>query len=86
MANHSSTKKSIRKTIRRTQINKNIRSRLNTIEKNLRAYVQQKDKTKAIEQLKQFSITIDRSVHKGLTHSRKADRKKSRLASLTNQL
>ena len=86
MANHSSTKKSIRKTIRRTKINKNIQSRINTLEKNLRGSVQQKDKTKATEQLKQFSITIDKSVRKGLTHRRKADRKKSRLASLTNQL
>ena len=86
MANHSATKKSIRQTMRRNQINKNIRSQLNTLEKNLRTYAQQKDKTKALAELKQFSITIDSSVNKGILHKRKASRKKSQLASLTKQL
>ncbi len=86
MANHSATKKSIRQTMRRTQVNKKTRSLLSTLEKNTRGQVQKKDKTKALHSLKLFSVAMDRSVSKGLVHVNKAARKKSRLALLVNTI
>ena len=85
MANHSSSKKSIRQTIKRTQCNKQLKTHLGMLEKRIRSFVKGKDKTKALEHFKLFSRAIDRSVKKGLVHANKASRKKSRLALLTNQ-
>ncbi len=85
MANHSSAKKSIRQTIRRSQVNKKIFTYLGTLEKKIRNFVQKKDKKQATEQLKYFAQAINRSVNKGLIHANKASRKQSRLAILVNR-
>ena len=86
MANHKSAKKRIRQTARRQQVNKNIRSSLRTLEKQLRQSIEKKDKDKALEQLKIFNTKMDQSVQKGLHHKNTVSRKKSRLSSLVNNI
>ena len=86
MANHKSAKKRIRQTIRRQQINKNTKSSLRTLEKQLRLLIDKKDKDKALKQLKVLNGKMDQSVQKGLYHKNKVSRKKSRLSSLVNNI
>ena len=86
MANHKSAKKRIRLTERRQQVNKNTRSKLKTLEKQLRQAIEKKDKNKALEQFKIFSAQMDSSVRKGIQHKNKVSRKKSRLSSLVNNI
>ena len=86
MANHKSSKKRIRQTANRKQVNKSIRSSLRTAEKNLRLSIEKKDKDKALEQFTTLSSAIDRSVRKGTYHNNKVSRKKSRLAAMINNI
>ncbi len=86
MANHKSAKKRIRQTIRRQQVNKEAQSRLRTLEKNLRQVIGQKDKNKALEELKGFNANMDRSIHKISWHKNKVSRKKSRLTLMVNKI
>ena len=86
MANHKSAKKRIRLTERRNLVNKSTRSQLRTLEKGLRQAIEQKDKTKALEEFKVFSTKMDSSVSKGLYHKNKVSRKKSRLSALVNSI
>ena len=86
MANHKSAKKRIRQTVIRRQINKSAISRLRTLEKNLREFIEKKDKNKALEQLKIFNAKMDRSVRKSGQHQNKVSRKKSQLTLLVNNI
>lgn len=86
MANHKSAKKRIRLTERRNLVNKSTRSKLRTLEKDLRQAIEKKDKTKALEEFKVFSAKMDSSVRKGLYHKNKVSRKKSRLSALVNNI
>lgn len=86
MANHKSAKKRIRQTSKRRQVNKSATNDLRTLEKKLREAIEKKDKNQALEQLKIWSAKMDRSVRKGHQHQNKASRKKSRIASLINNL
>ena len=84
MANHKSSKKRIRQTARRRQINKRARNELSTLEKNLRKMLHQKDKGPALAELKVLQAKLDRSVRKGLQSLNKVSRKKSQLALLVH--
>ncbi len=86
MANHKSARKRIRQTIRRKQVNKRAQSNLRTLEKSLRQAIEQKDKTKAEELLKNFNREMDRSVHRIGMHRNKINRKKSQVTLLVNNL
>ena len=86
MANHSATKKSIRKTVRRTYINKQIRTQISSLEKHIRQLILKKDKSQAREQFKIFNKVIDRSVSKNILHANKSNRKKSHLSQLINNI
>ena len=86
MANHKSAKKRIRQTARRQLINKSTRNNLRTLEKKLRQAVENKDKNKALEELKTLHSEMDRSIHKKVHHKNKINRKKSRLSLLVNSM
>lgn len=62
------------------------RNALSTMEKKLRAAAEAGDKNTAAELLKAQYAALDKSVKAGTCHKNKADRKKSRLASLVAQI
>jgi len=86
MANHKSAKKRIRQTLHRNQNNKQLRSRLRTLEKDLHQSIEKKEKDNALKKIKVFNSEMDRSVRKGIHHKNKVSRKKSHLAVLVNKI
>ena len=86
MANHKSAKKRIRQTARRRKVNKSALRALSALEKSLITLIQNKEKDKALEQLKVFQAKMDRSVQKGLQNPNKVNRKKSQLTLLWNNM
>lgn len=79
MANHASAKKRIRQTIKRTERNKAIRSRVRTYVKRVRAAIDAQDKAAAEEALKVAVQRIDGAVSKGVYHRKTGSRYISRL-------
>ena len=80
MASHKSAEKCIRKTVRRTAINKNRISRIRTfIKKAEELMVSNSPKEKLAEALVQAEREIKRGVTKGVLHRNTAARKVSRL-------
>ena len=79
MANTKSAKRAERVSIRRTEINKNRRSQMRTIVRNVEQALASGDQVAAAAALKQAEPTLMRSAQKGLVHKRSAARKVSRL-------
>ncbi len=79
MANTKQSKKRIRQTTRRTEVNRNRRSRVRTFEKRIAVALEAGDKKAAAEALKAAQPEIARSVTRGLLHKNTASRKISRL-------
>ncbi len=63
---------------------KSRRNAISTMEKKLRTAVEAGDKNAAAELLKTQYAALDKAVKSGTFHKNKANRKKSRLASLVN--
>ena len=80
MANTKSAKKAMRKTLRRTEINKAQRSRLKTEVRKVEEALASGDKAAATAALKQAEPLIMRTAQKGVLHKKTASRKISRLA------
>lgn len=80
MANIKSSKKDIRRTIRRAADNKQVRSRLKTLTKSATAAVKTGDADKVKAAAKVTASAYDKAVKKGVIHKNKANRLKSRLA------
>ena len=81
MANTPSAKKRIRKTLRKTDINKSRRSRIKTFVRKVEDALESKDAKAAMESLKAAQPEIMRGVTKGIFHKNTASRKISRLSS-----
>ena len=79
MANHASSKKRIRQTVKRTARNKHIRSTVRSHVKTVRAAVEAADKGAAAEALAVAVSKIDAAVQKGAYHRRTGSRYISRL-------
>lgn len=79
MANHASSKKRIRQTIKRTARNKHIRSTVRSYVKRVRAALDAADKGAATEALKVAVQKIDAAVGKGAYHRNTGSRYVSRL-------
>ena len=79
MANHVSALKRARQTERRTEVNRNNRSRVRTSLRALREALAKGDKTAATEQYRATVSLLDKSVQKGILHSNTVSRYKSRL-------
>lgn len=79
MANHESSKKRIRQTIKRTERNRHIRSTLRSLIKQVREAVASGDGSAAKLVLATACCRIDRAVTQGVFHRRTASRYVSRL-------
>ena len=79
MANHSATKKSIRKTVTRTKNNKNIKSRVRTFIKKVEALIAEGNVEEANASLRVAQSEIMKAVSKGVFKLKTASRKVSRL-------
>ncbi len=80
MANHKSSIKRIRQTIKRNEINRSSRSKLRTSIKKLRTSIALADKKESTELLNPTISVIDKMVNKGIIHKNTAARYKSRLS------
>ncbi len=80
MANTPSAKKAARKIARRTEINKNRRSRVRTFLRKVEEAIASGDKTAAQTAFKAAEPELMRAVAKGVFHKNTASRKVSRLS------
>ncbi len=80
MANSPQAKKRARTAARRTEINKNRRTRIKTFIRRVEEAIAGGDQSKAAEALKNAQPEIMRGVTKGVWHKSTASRKVSRLA------
>ena len=79
MANHPSSKKRIRQTIRKTAVNRNRIGRVRTFVKKVETAIAAGDKDAANVALRAAQPEIMRGVTKGVLHRKTASRKVSRL-------
>jgi small subunit ribosomal protein S20 len=79
MANHVSSLKRARQTVKRTAVNRANRSRVRTSLRSLREALTKGDVKAAQEQYKETVSTLDKSVQKGVFHKNTVSRYKSRL-------
>ena len=79
MANHDSSKKRIRQTIKRTERNRHVRSTVRGSVKKVREAISTGDKTTALAALATAARRIDMAVSKGVYHRRTGSRHISRL-------
>ncbi len=86
MANTKSAKKAVRKTIRRTAINKSRRSRMRTFVRKVEDAIASGDKQAAESALRAAQPEIMRSAQKGVIAKNTASRKISRLSSRIKSL
>ena len=86
MAHHHSAKKRIRRTVRRTAINRTRVSRIRTYVKNVELAVASGDKDAARTALKAAQPELHRGVSKGVLHKNTVARKLSRLSARVKAL
>ena len=79
MANHASSKKRIRQTIKRTARNKHVRTTVRTYVKRVRQALAAGDAATAQQALTKAVSSIDRAVSKGVYHPKTGSRYISRL-------
>ncbi len=80
MANHASSKKRIRQTIKRTARNKHIRTTMRSYVKAVREAIEAGDKSAAEAALAKATRRIDMAVSKGVYHRKTGSRYISRLS------
>ncbi len=80
MANTASAKKAVRKIARRTEVNRNRRSRMRTSIRRVEEAISSGDQAGAASALQQAQPEIMSSAQKGILHKNTASRKISRLA------
>jgi small subunit ribosomal protein S20 len=86
VANHVSSEKRARQTIKITERNRHFRTMTRTFMKRVRAAVAEGDKSKAETALKLAIKRIDQAVSKGLWHRKAGSRYISRLSQSVNAL
>lgn len=86
MANHSATKKTIRKTARKTVVNRDRRNRVRTFVKKVEAFIAEGKKTEAAAALKvaekEFMKAVTKNVFKLNTAARKISRLSKRIKAI----
>lgn len=80
MANTTSAKKATRKIARRTEVNKNRRSRVRSFIRTVEEAIASGDQSVAAAALKAAQPEMMRAANKGVVHANTASRKISRLA------
>ena len=86
MPSHVSAEKRVRKTARRTAINKNRKSQIRTAVRKVEEELEAGNRTAAAAALKAAEPQIMRGVSKGVIHKNSASRKVSRLAARLKKL
>lgn len=86
MANTPSAKKAARKIARRTEINRNRRSRMRTFLRKVEEALASGDKAAAAEALRAAEPVIMRAAQQGVVHKNTASRKVSRLSARVKSL
>lgn len=86
MANHKSSEKRARQTIKRTIRNRFYRTRLKNLTREVRESVEAKDEAKALEAFKKANKEIHAFVSRGFLKKQTASRRVSRLNKLVNSL
>jgi small subunit ribosomal protein S20 len=80
MANHPSSLKRARQTVRKTAVNRANKSRVRGSLRLLREALQKGDAAAVAEQFRSTVSALDKSVQKGVLHKNTASRYKSRLS------
>lgn len=80
MANHVSALKRVRQTIKKTEINRNNRSRVRGALRKMREAVAAGNKETAEKTFRETVSALDKAIQKGILHQNTAGRYKSRLA------
>ncbi len=80
MANHVSALKRVRQTIKKTEINRNNRSRVRGALRKMREVVAAGNKEAAEKTFRETVSALDKAIQKGILHQNTAGRYKSRLA------
>ena len=86
MANHQSAKKRIRRTARRTEINRARRGRIRTYVRKVEEAIASGDKDSAQAAMQEAMPELHRGVLRGIMHKNTAARKISRLTKRINTL
>ena len=86
MANTKSAKKAARRSVKRTEINKNRRGAMRTAVRKVEDAIKAGDPVKAAEALKAAEPKLARTAQKGLVHKNTAARKVSRLTARIRKL
>lgn len=86
MAHHTSAKKRIRQTERRTEVNRARISRIRTFVKKVETLIEGGDKALAAEALRAAEPELMRGVQAGIVHQNTASRKVSRLVARIKSL
>ena len=80
MANHVSALKRVRQTAKKTEINRNNRSRVRGALRKMREVTAAGDRKAAELQFRETVSALDKAIQKGVLHENTAGRYKSRLA------
>ena len=80
MPNTKSAERRMRNSARKRVRNRSVKSQLHTLEKNYLELIGAGKKDEAAAALRGLSSALDKAAKKGVVHSGKADRKKSRLS------
>jgi small subunit ribosomal protein S20 len=80
MANHVSALKRVRQTAKKTEINRNNRSRVRGALRKMREVAVAGNKDAAEKQFRETVSALDKAIQKGVLHKNTAGRYKSRLA------
>ena len=86
MANLRSSKKDIRRTQRRSELNGQKRSEIRTFAKGLLKAIKAKEVASATTLYSKYSSLLDKAVKKDLIHKKNANRHKSRMAAKLNSI
>ncbi len=82
MANTQSAAKQARKAMRRRVINRAIKSKTRSAEKEIRALIKTGKKEEALKLLPKVHSALDKAAKKGTLHKNNAARRKARIAAL----
>jgi small subunit ribosomal protein S20 len=82
MANTKSAAKQARKAMRRRVVNRAIKSKTRSAEKEIRALIKTGKKEEALRLLPKMYSSLDKAAKKGTIHKNNADRRKARIAAL----
>ena len=80
MANHVSALKRVRQTTKKTEINRNNRSRVRGVLRKMRETLTAGNKEAAEKQFRETVSALDKAIQKGVLHKNTAGRYKSRLS------